>query len=289
MSRALFTIDELRAVRRLAEIELPHFVTAADAGHVAVDAAALRGLAVRGLVTLGDCTALGGVRIGGELTRLLGPCSSPRLLAEVEMECAGRLTHVAVAVGVAVDADGPAIRLTELPAGLVAIEMADADPGQVLAQVCRLDEVAEPGTGAGFTVSAEAQPAADRLVLDGVPEAAVRLLMNAGVEAGPARAWVAAVAGRRYAASVSVARRRHEAGRVEAGRVEAGELRWLVAGDGTAWRVEPAAATEPTTDPWPAIEGPEYAMIAPCTRQALYDHLAALTGPAEAAREMADR
>lgn len=287
MTRALFTIDELRAVRRLAEIELPHFVTAADAGHVAVDAAALRSLAVRGLVTLGEGTVLDGVRLRGELTRLLAPCSSPRLLAEVEMESAGRLTHVAVAAGPA----GPAIRLTELPAGLVAIEEADADLGQLLAHVCRLDEVAEAGTGAGFTVSAETQSAADRLVLDGVPDAAVRLLTSAGVESDSAGGWVAAVAGRRYAASVSVARRH------EGGRVEAGELRWLVAGDGTAWRVAPVAAAKsaaksaavPPAVPWPAIEGPEDAMITPCTRQALHDDLAALTGPAEAAREMADR
>ncbi|HEU5160084.1 MAG TPA: hypothetical protein VFU43_24010 [Streptosporangiaceae bacterium] len=266
MSGALFTVDELRALRRVAEIELPRFVCEGDAGHVAVDAAALRGLAVRGLVTLED-----GVRVGGELTRLLAPCSSARLLAEVELESAGRLTHIALAAGTE-----RVTLLTERDAGLVSVERVDADPGEVLARVCRLDEVAEVGAGAGFTVAAEAHTEADGLVLDGALDAAARLLTEAGVQASSARAWVTAVAGRRYAASLSVARRRDDGG-----PVEAGELRWLVAGDGTAWRVEPA---EPPLAPWPDLRPPEYAVITPAGRPELHRDLAAL-----AAAETADR
>ena len=281
MSSALFTVDELRALRRVADVELPHFVSAGDTGHVAVDAAALRGLAVRGLVTLDRGTAIDGVKVDGELDRLLGPCSSPYVLAEVEMESAGRLTHIAVVVGM----DRRATLLTELPAGLVSVECAGADVSRLLACVCRLDEVAETDIGVGFTVAAEAQLEADGLVLGGAPEAAVDLLMRAGIQASAARTWVAAVAGRRYAASVSVARRR----RPEGGAVEAGELRWLVAGDGTAWRVDPAEAGEPSAAPWPDIQGPECAVITTSTRRALYRDLTALAGQEEAATEMADR
>src|SRR5439155_22102173 len=52
MTALLVTIDELRALRRIMDIWLPGFVVEEDDEDLRVDAAALRGLAARGLVSL---------------------------------------------------------------------------------------------------------------------------------------------------------------------------------------------------------------------------------------------
>jgi hypothetical protein len=64
----------------------------------------------------------------------------------------------------------------------------------------------------------------------------VALLTAAGASQAAARGWVAAVCTRRRAVAVSVAR---NLGDGPDGPFESGELRWLVAGDGTGWRVDP--------------------------------------------------
>jgi hypothetical protein len=248
----LLTVDELHALCRVAELSLPRFVTAADSGEVAVDAAALRGLAARGLLELTGDEALDAVRVTDRLTRLLAPCSAARLLAEIEIESGGRLARLAITT----KADRPVTLLTGLDAGLVEIECVNADVENVLTRLCRVDEVADSAAGEAFVVDAEAQADADAMAVEGDDEAAVDTLAAAGLPRRVARAWVAAVVGRRLAVFVRVARR-------FTGSFEAAELRWLVAGDGTAWRVEPEDGA---------------AVITPVGRQTLGEDLTDLAG-----------
>ncbi|TDD92507.1 hypothetical protein [Actinomadura rubrisoli] len=134
----IVTIDELRALRRIAYLSLPSFVTAGDTGDLAVDAAAIRGLAARDLVALPEAEPLDGVRVAGGLRRLLGPCASPRTLAEIviEREPGGRTARYSVAAG-----DAPPVTLlTALPAGLGSVELLDTDAGTLLPRLCGLDE-----------------------------------------------------------------------------------------------------------------------------------------------------
>jgi hypothetical protein len=268
----VLTVDELRALRRVAALSLPRFVTAADSGAVAVDAAALRGLAARGLVRLTGRAAPDAVRVAESLTRLLAPFSAARLLAEIEVESGGRITHLACAAA----ADGSATLLTQRDIGLVSVERVQADVGQVLARRCRIDEVTESAGEVRFTVDAETQADADALALAGDGDAAIGTLTAAGVPRRTARSWITAVTGRRLAVAVRVARRLRDH---PTGPYEAAELRWLVAGDGTAWRVEPGQ-TDPADAAAPAYdaEPPPVAVITTAGRTALGADLAGLVG-----------
>src|SRR6266508_1794836 len=194
MNPLTVTVDELRAVAALADVVLPRFVTADDDSDPRVDAAALRGLAARALVTL-------------------------------EVEAGGALLRCAV-VGATV--------FGEQQAGLVRLEPAGS-PLDLVNRLGRLDQIAEPGPHC-FTVPTKRYLAADDLLLAGDPEAAVAALGRPGADA-----WIEAVRTRRHSVSVAAAR----------GHL-AVELCWLVAGDGTAWRVttgpaDVAGSTEVTT------------------------------------------
>ena len=264
----VLTVDELRALCRVAELSLPRFVTAADSGAVAVDTAALRGLAARGLVRLTGRATLDAIQVTETLTRLLAPCSAARLLAEIEIESSGRVTNFAGAAGV----DRSVTLFTELGTGLVSVERVTTDVDQVLARHCRIAELTESAGGAGFAVDAEVQADADALALAGDEDAAVGTLTAGGVPEQIARAWIVAVTGRRLAVAVTAVRRSG------GGIVEAGELRWLVAGDGTAWRVE-SGATEAAEMPAAYdVEPPSIAVITPVGRAVIAADLAALAG-----------
>jgi hypothetical protein len=211
------TVDELRAVAALADVVLPRFVTADDDSDPRVDAAALRGLAARALVTLDQ-----EVRLGAELSRL---CGRPDSVVELEVEDGGALLRCAV-VGATV--------FLEQQAGLVRLEPAGSAL-DLVNRLGRLDQIAEPGPHC-FTVPTKRYLAADDLLLAGDPEAAVATLGRPGADA-----WIEAVRTRRHSVSVAAAR----------GHL-AVELCWLVAGDGTAWRVTTgpagvAGSTEVTT------------------------------------------
>lgn len=247
----VLTVDELRALSRLVEVSLPRFVTDGDPDEVRVDAAALRGMAARGLVTIQDAAELADVRLADELDRRLAPCATASLLAEVEVETGGTLARYAV-VGWT---GGPVARLTDRPAGygagFVALELADRPVSGVLAQLCGLDAVTGPGDGGAFTVDVDAHAEADELVLDGDREGAVAVLTAAGAPAAAARGWVAAVCARHRAVAVSVAR---NLGDGPDGPFESTELRWLVAGDGTGWRVDPGELSQAVVRPADAGE-----------------------------------
>lgn len=257
----VLTVDELRALRRVADLVLPAFVTTGDRGEARVDAAALRGMALRGLIDLDGDSPLEPVRVADELAEALGPCTSASMLAEVELET----TRLAIVIGV----EHPVTMLTALDGGFVAVERADADAGEVLERLCRLHEVTEPAASWAFTIDAETQAKADALVLAGDPDSAVAVLTEGGMPEQTAKAWTAAVDGRRLAAAVSVACR------LDDGLITAGELRWLVAGDGTAWRVEAdEAPADPEQDTPPLL-----AVVSTVGRDVLRGHLTALLEP----------
>jgi hypothetical protein len=137
----VLTVDELRALSRLVDVSLPRFVTEHDRDEVRVDAAALRGLAARGLATIQDAAELADIRLVDELDHRLAPCATASLLAEVEVETGGTLARHAV-VGWT---GGPVARLTDGPdgngAGFVALELTDRPVSGVLAGLCGLDTV----------------------------------------------------------------------------------------------------------------------------------------------------
>jgi hypothetical protein len=254
----VFTVDELRALGRLMEICLPRFVTEDDEEDPCVDAAALRGMALRGLVTI-DGSA--DVLLSRDLDTRLAPCTTANLLAEVEVEAGGVLSRCAVVARTG----GPAALLTEGPAGLgagfVSLGPTEVPVPNLLAGLCGFDQVTGPAAGHRFTVDVDAHAAADELALEGDTDGAVSVLTGAGVPPARARAWVTAVCTRRRAVAVSVAR---NLGDGPDGPFESQELRWLAAGDGTAWLVEPGGAVT--------------SVLTPAAPDELTRHLAAVTG-----------
>lgn len=179
--------------------------------------------------------------VADPLARLMAPCHVARRIAEIDIEASGVLDRHAVIAC----ATGTALVATELPGGLVSLRLTEADLLGEVSGLCRVDEITAPAATTGFTVSAEAHRHADELVLRGAATAATAVLTAAGVPEPAARAWITAVRGHRCAVAVTVAR---NDGDGPDGPFEVGEVRWLVAGDGTAWRV---TADEPPEHSWP--------------------------------------
>ncbi|MGH3980113.1 MAG: hypothetical protein ACRDRZ_14110 [Pseudonocardiaceae bacterium] len=231
------SVDELRAVHRLAGLCLPRFVVADDAEDPRVDAAAVRGLVARELAVLDPGVSLdNGVLVTGPLAALLAPCRAARWIAEIDVEASGVFERHAVIAGAA----GAAVVVTERAGGLVSLRLTAASLPDEVSRLSRVDEVDAPAPASPFTVRVEAHRDADELALSGAGATAVQVLTAAGVAEPAARAWITAVCGRRCAAAVTVAR---NCGAGPDGPFEVSEVRWLVAGDGTGWRVradEPA-------------------------------------------------
>ncbi|MEU0558031.1 hypothetical protein [Dactylosporangium sp. NPDC006015] len=211
-TRLTLTLDELRALSRLADHWLPADVTDDDAD-LRIDLAAVRGLAARGLVP------------GEEpLAGVLAPLTGPRTAVEIDADEAGTRRWYAAA------GDTSTTVLAGGPDGLVDVELLDGSPAAVVPRLLLLPAAQAEATG--FDVPADALAEADELVAGGAEDAALDVLCRAGVPAGPAASWLGAITGRRSAAAVRVAH--HDPA---TGRSAVGELRWLVAGDGTAWQV----------------------------------------------------
>ncbi|MGI8754374.1 MAG: hypothetical protein ACR2MB_00650 [Acidimicrobiales bacterium] len=80
-STLVVSVDELRAVCRTTDAVLPAFVTDDDEQIMAVDIAALRGLAARGLVALTDEQDLW---MADQVLAVLAPTRGARLVVEVD-------------------------------------------------------------------------------------------------------------------------------------------------------------------------------------------------------------
>ncbi|MGH3915219.1 MAG: hypothetical protein ACRDTC_17705 [Pseudonocardiaceae bacterium] len=268
VSSLVVSLDELRAVHRLTGACLPRFVVADDEEDPRVDAAAVRGLAARELV---DLRPDQGVLLADPLARLLAPCHAARWIAEIDIEVSRAWDRHAVIVG----ASGTAVVATELAGGLVSLRLTETDPLNEMRELCRLDEVSDeitaPAAATGLAVPAEAHRRADELLLRGAATAATAVLTAAGVPAPTAQSWITAVSGRRCAVAVTVARNHGDG---PDGPFEVDEVRWLVAGDGTAWRVRADEPPEHDGDPSP---GDALSVLTPAGRGELPSALELIT------------
>jgi hypothetical protein len=222
--RLVLGVDELRAAARLAGVPVPFLVAADDPHDPRVDLAALRGLAARGLVTGLEAAD---PEPAGPLATVVDALVEPELVLEVERD-GGRDTLQA-------EGQGGGLTLTALPGGLVEVGLGAPPTGhegldELLGLAPPVADVPLVGV-VEFEVPVSVHVEADELVLAGDAEAAVALLSGSGVAHPTAVRWTAAVAGRRGATALRVARRRN-------GVVVGHELRWLVAGDGAIWLVD---------------------------------------------------
>lgn len=223
MPPIVLTVDELGALDRIVGLALPRFVTADDEADLRVDAAAIRGLAARGLVTIDEADAADPITLSAALAGLLAPCRGATAVAELVVETGGATArHALFAAG-----NAPTTHYLEQPAGLVRVDLTTRPFADKVRELCRLDELTRYGNGSlAFGVGADAHVAADDRLVAGDPAGAVATLVAAGAPAEAARGWADAVSGRRIAVTLTVA-----------GRDRAGEVRWLVAADGTPWQI----------------------------------------------------
>jgi len=220
----VLTVDELRVLHRVAGAWLPAFAAVDDPVDARVDAAALRGLAARGLVELPPLRA---GRAPLVRAAVLTGLRDPRTAAEVVVESRGTACRFAVAE----NAGGDRVLLSARPGGLLDVSTVDSTVAAEVARRCEVAELAEPTDQTQWTVPAVAHVEADERAVAGDPDAADTLIA-AGVAPDTAGAWIRAVATRRRSVAVGAASR--GAGTAAGG----GELRWLVGGDRSAWRVE---------------------------------------------------
>jgi hypothetical protein len=227
----VLSVDELRALGRVADVVVPAFVEDDDPADPIVDLAAVRGLMARGLVAASGAAPGDAVRLDDDLAAVLAPARSGRVLAEVDDEIGATGARTWAAVG---DDTGASTVVVGHGPGLVTVELcSDAVPAVVAAR-CGVDEVAAEPEPEGFSVALGAQIAADEAVLDGDLDGAVAALGDAGVLVTSARRWVDVVATRSRAVGVQIAR---NLGAGPDGPFEAAEVHWLVAADGTAWQL----------------------------------------------------
>jgi len=238
------SVDELRAVCRTTDAVLPAFVTDEDAQIEAVDIAALRGLAARGLVALTDQQDLW---IADAVLAVVAPTRGARLVAEVD-EDTGFENLTWAALG---GQDGPTTVISEHGPGLLTMEALPAGVAEVVAERCDVAAVRADAPELGFTVPRAAHEAMGDALEDGATAAAVEPLLAAGAPAEAAEAFVEALASRRRAVAVQVAR---NLGTDDEGPFEAAEVRWVEGPDGTAWRlvIELSDEDESAVDPAPA-------------------------------------
>ncbi|HMJ74560.1 MAG TPA: hypothetical protein VK507_01235 [Iamia sp.] len=232
------TVHELRALARLEGLVLPAFATDADEDDPVIDLVALRGLVARGLVVLAD-DAGSGVDLAPDLAEVVTPARDALAVVEVDDERSGAAL---LGWGVVGTDDGPCCTFVEQPGAVVEVSRSDTSLLAAVAAHVGVDAVAPTPAPDGFVVALGLQVAADAAVLDGARDEALALLVEGGAPVPTATRWVEAVATRRRAVGVQVARRDEPDG-----PVRAAEVHWLVAGDGTAWMLTPRA--EPIDDP----------------------------------------
>ena len=234
------SVDELRAICRVTDAVLPAFVTDDDAKIEAVDIAALRGLAARGLVALTDDEDLW---IADDVLAALSPTRDARLLVEID-EDTGFESRTWAALGG--DA-GPTTVMAEYGPGLVTMEAVPMAVAEVVAERCGLAGVRAEVEYLGFTVPRAAHEAMGDLLDEGATGMAAEPLLAAGAPADAAVSFVEALVARRRAMAVQVAR---NVGTGDEGPFEAAEVRWVEGPDGTAWQlvVELVDEDEPMVD-----------------------------------------
>lgn len=234
------SVDELRAVCRATDAVLPVFVSDGDAEIEAVDIAALRGLAARGLVALTDDQDLW---IADDVLAVLAPTKAASFVVEVD-EDTGFDNRTWAAVGG--DA-GPTAVMGEHGPGLVTMEVLSPGVAEVVSERCGLAGVRTHVEDLGFTVPRAAHEAMGDEIDEGSTGLAAEPLLAAGAPADAAVAFVEALVARRRAIAVQVAR---NLGTGDDGPFEAAEVRWVEGPDGTAWRlvVELADEDEPMVD-----------------------------------------
>lgn len=228
------TVDEVRALARLRGSTLPAALADDDEPEPRVDAAALRGLAARGLAAVAGSASdrsVDEVVPAPALRALLVLLNDAVTLVEVDVD-AGGVDRRAVAAG------GPAgtVALVEGPTGLWRVVDGD-DLGDMIAALADAvltgsDPEGPHPAGGGFSCPAGAHAAADDRLAAGDAGGAVALLLGAGVAPDAAQAWATAVTGRRAAVAVHAA---HTQG---PGRWRLDELRVVVGPDGRRWRLD---------------------------------------------------
>lgn len=183
----VLSVEEIRAVARYADLTAPGCATRADPEDPRIDAAALRGLAARGLFVLEPSTPAAEC-LSAELSALLHPCQEAGLAAEVVRHDPSGVDQVDV-VG------GPAATLFRpLSWGLVSVTRRDVDVLDVVAGLCRVDDLVEPAAADPvLRVGHDAYGrSADLLEVD-APDDAIDVLVRAGAPLAAAHAWARAV------------------------------------------------------------------------------------------------
>jgi len=221
------SIDELRAVCRVTDAVLPPLVTDEDDEIEAVDVAALRGLAARGLVALVDDEELW---IADDLLATLAPTRAARIVVEVA-EHVGDESRMWAALG---SDTGPTTVMSEHGPGLLRLEVLRSGVAGIVIDRCDLTGVQAGVTDHGFTVPRAVHEAMSNAIDEGATGAATDALAGAGTPAEAADAFVEAMTARRRAVAVQVAL---NLGTDGDGPFEAAEVRWVEGPDGTAWRM----------------------------------------------------
>lgn len=229
------TVDEVRALARLDGGSLPAALADDAEPDPRVDAAALRGLAARGLAavetTTGDGRPAAGVVPALALCALMAILDEAVAVVEIDLDEAGEDRRAVVAggpAGVAALVEGPA-GLWRVVDGDDVVDVVATLAGPVLVGA---DPVGPHPAGGGFSCPAAAHVAADDRLATGDAEGAESILVGAGVATEAATAWTAAVAGRRAAVAVHAA---HADG---PGRWRLDELRVVIGPDGRRWRLD---------------------------------------------------
>jgi hypothetical protein len=274
-------IDELRALSRLAGWPLPPMLQeereapAADEEHaeheapadgdaVWRDVVAVRCMLAHGVLRLVEA-GTGGQRVEAApgVTHALAALRAPDLLVEVETEVGGDLVRHVLAEG-----GGATLRLSEREPDVWAVT-AEATPAAPIVGGIVSAHVAgcAPPTGAELVLSVADHVRVDALVLEGFADEVEPALLAAGVAAGPAASWTAALTRRSGAGAVRVARRARASGR-EGGRdggCDGGDVRWVAAGAHGLWLLEesPDAATTWIHDVAPAAVAAALAGLLP--------------------------
>jgi hypothetical protein len=232
-------VDELRALSGLAGWPLPPMLQEAagdDAGMPNV--VAVRCMLAHGVLQLAE-SGTGEPRIepAPGVRQALAALTAADLLAEVETEVGGDLVRHVLAQG-----GGATVRLSEREPDVWSIN-SEASPLRtaVAAIVTAHTAACAPPAGIELTISVADHLRVDALVVEGFADEVEPALLAAGVAAGPARAWAAALTGRRGAGAVRVARRTAN------GSQAGGDVRWVAAGPRGLWLLKelPGEAPDP--------------------------------------------
>jgi hypothetical protein len=236
-----FSVDELRALSRLTGMPLAPMLQAEPAEQPDAplcDVVAVRSLVARGLVWL--AAGHDGVPrpvLAPGCRRALAPLAAAEEIVEVELEVGGELLRHVLASG-----GGGLLHLAERDPDVWALRDDDRGLGERLAtMVERHADGATPPRGVRLELPTATHLVVDALLLEGFDDQVEPELGRAGVPGPAARAWAAALTGRRGAGAVRAARR--GGGDVFAG----GEVRWVAAGPHGLWLVSEGDQGEGTT------------------------------------------